>query len=180
MLEQRTMDRLLASVPRGLAVLDVPIGTGRFVPLYLARGLEVFGLDRSPDMVSVARRELKQLFLQCRIQIGDAQRLPYKDGAFDLVVSFRFLSHVVCFAEAKAALREIRRVVRSRAFLQLRVRRPELAPAGQIHEDEAMGDRLALGDLTTLLDKQGLVVRDHVPLEERSTYYRAVFLCDAK
>lgn len=180
MLEQRTMDRLLASLPRCQAVLDVPIGTGRFVPLYLARGLEVFGLDRSPDMLSVARRELKELFLRCRMQIGDAQRLPYRDAAFDLVVSFRFLSHVVSFAEAKAALGELRRVARRAAFLQLRVRRPDVPAAGPIPEDEAMGDRLPVPDLTNLLHKNGFVVRDIVPLEGRETYYRAVFCCDAE
>lgn len=179
-LEQRTMERLLASVPTGLTVLDVPFGTGRFAPLYLARGLEVFGLDSSPDMLSVARRELKADFSRCNTQLGDAQRLPYRDGAFDLVVCFRFLSHVVSLAQVRVVLAELRRVARWRAFVQLRVRRDELPPAAAFPQDEVIGDRLFLQDLAALLSEHRLAVRELARLEDRPTYYRAIFVCDAQ
>ena len=44
----------LAGFPRGLTVLDAPVGTGRFLPRLVAAGHTVIGVDRSPDMLALA------------------------------------------------------------------------------------------------------------------------------
>ncbi|HEV8439182.1 MAG TPA: class I SAM-dependent methyltransferase, partial [Methylomirabilota bacterium] len=63
-------------------VLDVGCGTGRNLPLYDA-GARVIGLEPSPDTLAKARRRAPT----ARLVRGDCQALPFRDGAFDTVVS---------------------------------------------------------------------------------------------
>jgi ubiquinone/menaquinone biosynthesis C-methylase UbiE len=82
-------------VPEGGAVLDVGTGPGVLL-VELARrrpDLRVTGLDRSPDMVSAARRKLARLGPRASAVTGDAAELPFPDGSFDLVVSSLSLHH---------------------------------------------------------------------------------------
>jgi ubiquinone/menaquinone biosynthesis C-methylase UbiE len=46
-------------------------------------------------------------------------QLPFEDNRFDILVSVRFLSEIVTFADAKKALKEFSRVSRCWAILQL-------------------------------------------------------------
>src|SRR5213592_2654780 len=62
--------------------LDVGCGTGRNLPLYAA-GVRVIGLDPARDALLAARRRAPGVPL---VQ-GDAQALPFRDAAFDTVVS---------------------------------------------------------------------------------------------
>ena len=49
--EQDEMERLLDKLPREVSVLDVPFGTGRFVPFYLDRNYSISGLEISEAMI---------------------------------------------------------------------------------------------------------------------------------
>jgi ubiquinone/menaquinone biosynthesis C-methylase UbiE len=99
-------------------VLDVATGTGlvlraladlALLPVPAQPG-DVVGLDASAGMLAVARTHLREVtWVE-----GDAQRLPYDDGAFDLVTCVTGL-HLM--ADPVAALAEWRRV---------------LAPAGRV------------------------------------------------
>jgi ubiquinone/menaquinone biosynthesis C-methylase UbiE len=62
--------------------LDVGTGTGAVARLLAERwpDAEVTGVDVSPGMIAEARRLGAQ-----RYDVGDASRLPYGDGAFDLL-----------------------------------------------------------------------------------------------
>ena len=51
--EHALMEKLITDGP----VLDVPFGTGRYVPIYEAKGLDYLGIDISPDMLAQARRK---------------------------------------------------------------------------------------------------------------------------
>src|SRR3990167_5525647 len=42
--EDRIMRGMLTDLPRGTSVLDVPVGTGRFIPFYEEFGFNVLGL----------------------------------------------------------------------------------------------------------------------------------------
>ena len=71
-------------------VLDVATGTGA-VALELVRqhGCSVVGIDRSPDMLAVARERVAALGLDARIELheGRAETLPFPDRSFDAVMS---------------------------------------------------------------------------------------------
>ena len=117
--EQEHMQALLDMLPRGLSVVDIPFGTGRFGPYYAERGYKISGLDSSGHRIDAARRALGGLFDDCHCSIGDAARLPFEDEKFDLLVSTRFLRDIVTYDVAKRALAEFSRVTKKYAIIQL-------------------------------------------------------------
>jgi ubiquinone/menaquinone biosynthesis C-methylase UbiE len=154
--EQREMKAMLDSLPRGLKVVDIPFGTGRFVPFYEELGYTIAGLDSSADMLSAARQSLGDVLDKCSLSIGDAADLPYKDGAFDLVVSTRFLRDIVLFGAAKTMLSEMARVTSKYAIIQL----GNNTLAGRTPDDsEVMGGNMSREGVDALLAENGLIVK---------------------
>jgi SAM-dependent methyltransferase len=77
----------LPSPPR--RVLDLGTGTGKAARVLASRfpEAEVVGVDLSPAMIEEARKVLPtELSGRVRFEVADASRLPFEDGAFDLVV----------------------------------------------------------------------------------------------
>ncbi|MGH3041854.1 MAG: methyltransferase domain-containing protein [Gaiellaceae bacterium] len=76
---------------RGRRVLDVGCGTGR-LPLALAqRGVKVWGVDASEEMLAQARAAAGR---SVGLKLGRAEALPFKDGWFERVV-LRLVVHLV-------------------------------------------------------------------------------------
>jgi SAM-dependent methyltransferase len=71
----------------GQRVLDAGCGPGRHSLAFAERGLEVTGVDLSPDFVDLARRAAAAAGLgeRCRFEVGDVRDLRH-EGAFDAVV----------------------------------------------------------------------------------------------
>ena len=151
--EQEQMKELLATLPRGLAVLDVPFGTGRFVKDYLERGFTVSGLDASDEIMDTARTILGSDYDKCRTVRGLSTELPFEDAAFDLVVSTRFLRDIINYSDAQKTIAEFARVSRSYAILQLGfgLNEPFEVPA----DDERMGSRMSRDQVTDMLQAHG-------------------------
>ncbi len=88
--ERAAWDRILDLViPAGfpLDALDVGSGTGFLALELAARGHRVTGLDFAPAMIARAREKAAAQGLAARFDQGDAERLPYPNGSFDLVIS---------------------------------------------------------------------------------------------
>lgn len=90
----------------GEALLDVGCGTGATTAALARRfDLDAVGLDRSPEMLAAA---VAQRCDRCRIVEGEAERLPFADGAFDRVL-MQTMVHLVrrpaAFAQARRVLR---------------------------------------------------------------------------
>lgn len=94
---------------RGLRVLDVGSGQGIDVAHYARAGARATGIDLTPRHVELARAHLAALGLDAEVVEGDAEALPFPDGAFDRVSSNGVLHHTPDMA---AALREVARVLR--------------------------------------------------------------------
>jgi ubiquinone/menaquinone biosynthesis C-methylase UbiE len=69
-------------------VLDLGTGTGSVAQIVARRfpDAEVIGVDLAEKMIDAARGKLPlELASRVRFEVADATRLPYEDGAFDLV-----------------------------------------------------------------------------------------------
>jgi len=71
-------------------VLDVGCGTGLLLEQLAARsrGLELHGIDATPEMLRRAERRLGE---RAQLRLGTAERLPYADSEFDVVTSTSML-----------------------------------------------------------------------------------------
>ena len=92
------------------ALLDVGTGTGRMAELFAARAGHVTALDKSPEMLRIARARLQHLPAgQVELVQGDFTALPFADAAFDTVLFHQVLHYA---QEPAAVLAEAARVTR--------------------------------------------------------------------
>lgn len=120
--EQEVIDRLIHSYANtGEAVLDAPLGTGRFIPLYVSIGLRIYGLDISEDMLYEARKLVECSQAQSHFIRGDIEMIPLADDIVDHVVCTRFLNWVPINVVSRA-LCEFARVSRGRVIVEIRVK----------------------------------------------------------
>jgi SAM-dependent methyltransferase len=68
---------LVHGAGNGTAVGDIGCGTGRLDPYLAAQGLTPHGVDLSPEMVRVARREQPEF----RYEVADLRQLPFADSS---------------------------------------------------------------------------------------------------
>jgi ubiquinone/menaquinone biosynthesis C-methylase UbiE len=72
---------------RGKRVLDLGCGDGRFALGVAPLATSVDGLDPDAEGIAAARKAARKAKIQnARFAVGAAQRLPYPDGAFDVVL----------------------------------------------------------------------------------------------
>ena len=89
-------------------VLEVAIGTGRNLPYY-PQGIRLTGVDFSPAMLELARRQADQLGRKVDLRLGDAQALDLPDASFDTVVCTLSLCAI---PDERRAVAEMRRMLR--------------------------------------------------------------------
>lgn len=104
--EERIVHPLLRSLAgAGAHTLDAACGTGRHAVFLDSVGCESVGVDRSPEMLAVARAKLPD----CRFELATLERLPFADDDFDVAVVALAMCHL---ADPTTALLELARVVR--------------------------------------------------------------------
>ena len=161
-LVEHRLANALGEAPLG-DVLDIGTGTGRMAELFADRANRIVALDKSLDMLRVARAKLQNLDAGCvELVQGDFAALPFAAHSFDTVL----LHQVLHFAQdPTAALAEAARVTR---------------PGGRIaivdfaaHEREELRDRHAHarlgftdGALDTLLTEAGYDPAPPIALDE--------------
>jgi SAM-dependent methyltransferase len=75
---------------RGTVVGDIGCGTGRLAPYLAAQGLAPRGVDLSPEMIRVARRD----YPGHQFEVADLRALPFDDGALDGLVAWYSLMYL--------------------------------------------------------------------------------------
>src|SRR5713226_462545 len=81
--EKRVLQRIVSKMPPGSLVLDAPCGTGRLLPLYLAEGLRILGVDISGEMIQVARRRTAKWNGRTNFSRMDFIQIPLTNGSVD-------------------------------------------------------------------------------------------------
>lgn len=118
LIASRTADLALACTPSPMRILDVGCGTGfllRQLATRLPNAIELVGVDPARGMVEVARTAAPD-DPRLRFLSGVAERLPFPDEAFDLVVSTTSFDH---WADQQGGLVECARVLTPVGYLVL-------------------------------------------------------------
>ncbi len=93
----------------GERILDLATGTGWTSRLVAKRGAAVTGTDIAADLLAAARDRARAEGLDIDYRVGDAEELPFGDGAFDAVVS---TCGIMFASRPEAAATEVVRVTR--------------------------------------------------------------------
>jgi SAM-dependent methyltransferase len=114
---------LLAGASPCARVLDAGCGTGDYAEVAERLGGASHGFDFAPTMVAEACRRTRAAACRAHFVVADGLRLPYQDGAFDLVLAQGYIAY---FADPAPALAELRRVLAPGGLLVLQCARPDL------------------------------------------------------
>jgi ubiquinone/menaquinone biosynthesis C-methylase UbiE len=118
--EQAAVERFLAKIPAGSTILDVPVGTGRFISFYKQFGLVATGLDTSLDMLEHSQRKAADCNLDIALHVGDIRNIQAEAKSFDTALCVRFLNWLD-FQGMQEVLGELSRVARSHIIISVRV-----------------------------------------------------------
>jgi len=99
----------------GPDVLEVGCGYGVLAERLATRGdLRVTATDLSAENIEVVRRRVESAGLPIRLEVADAERLPFPDQTFDSTVTAHTLEHVRDF---ERVVQELVRVTRKRILV---------------------------------------------------------------
>jgi len=108
--EKKSLDNILGDL-NGKNVLDVGAGTGRLSVKMSRLGAKVTALDLSEEMLKILKNKDRKI----EIVQGDAESLPFEDGAFDIVTAVFLIVHLkdpkVFFDEAYRVLKDGGRLI---------------------------------------------------------------------
>jgi ubiquinone/menaquinone biosynthesis C-methylase UbiE len=122
---EQAMLALLKDVNLG-HMLDIGTGTGRMVELFGPNSERVTALDKSPEMLRLARAKLlgnesdqtnqAALARKTELKLGDFNNLPIGDGKIDSVLLHQVLHYA---QQPEAVLAEVSRVVRDGGIVMI-------------------------------------------------------------
>ena len=95
-------------------VLEIGVGSGLNLPFYSRNVERLVGLDPSPKLLSMVRRNLKRNASPVELIEGSAEAIPLKTNSVDTVVTTWTLCSI---PDADRALREMHRVLRPSGHL---------------------------------------------------------------
>jgi len=142
-------------------VLDLCCGFGRHTLLLRAAGVEVFGLDRSAELLAAAHDlpRAEQL-LRGRLVRADMQSIPFRAARFDAVVNL-FSSFGYLGEDGDAAvLAEIARVLRPGGLAVLDLMNPARVRSALVERSERAGPGFELLERRRLADGGRRVIKE--------------------
>jgi ArsR family transcriptional regulator len=161
--ENEVERRLLQFVPPGRfdRLLDLGTGTGRTLELLAPRVRQAVGLDRSREMLAIARGRIAAADLgHCSLRFGNFYELPFAPASFDLVVAHMALHFAddpaAAIAEAARVLAPEGRLLivdfdrHTREELRARHAHVHLGFAGRDIADWLVGNALAPAETVSL------------------------------
>ena len=104
---EEAIGRALGDQPLGRLV-DIGTGTGRMIELFGRSALQSVGIDRSSEMLRLARVKLEAAGIPSSLRQGDMYTLPMDDGSADTIIIHQVLHYA---HSPSAAIDEASRVL---------------------------------------------------------------------
>ncbi len=117
--EQKKFLRLINFPLKDKAVLDAGCGFGYDDDFLYKKGAKVFGIDASPQMISIAKE--KYPHLSSNFFVGNIRKLPFKNNFFDIIIS-KYVLHYLNVPDL--AFKEFFRCLKNRGVLIFSVHHP--------------------------------------------------------
>ncbi len=124
--QKRARAVVLRHLPKaaGVRLLDVAVGDGHYTR-WLPGDWSIVGLDVSEAQLNACRR--RNAGRDLSLVLGEAERLPFRDGEFDAVLSNGGFNH---FDDPERALREMVRVAKRGAPIVIADEMPDFLSIG--------------------------------------------------
>lgn len=90
-------------------VLDVGTGTGRMAEIFASAAAQITAIDRSPEMLRIARAKLADRAIIAELLLGDFLALPLETASVDTVIMHQVLHFAL---EPDRVIAEVARVLR--------------------------------------------------------------------
>lgn len=103
--------RSYLNIEEAYTVLDLGCGGGRNIEYFLTKANKVYGLDHSEASVKMASEINKEAIKsgRCKILVGDAKSLPFKDESMDIITAFET---IYFWNDIEECFKEIYRVLK--------------------------------------------------------------------
>lgn len=147
----------LCRINKDSNVLVVGCGNGASA-CYLAKKIkcQMTGIDISKKMIERAKQRAKKL--EIKFQAADAQKLPFKESLFDVVLS----ESVTAFLNKKKAINEYKRVTKKGGYIGLNettwLKKPSREIVEFVHQSMGVVEPENYNNWKKLLEKAGLEV----------------------
>jgi ubiquinone/menaquinone biosynthesis C-methylase UbiE len=141
-------------------VLDIPVGTGRFLRLYNhMNATAVDGIDSSDEMLALAAKKLKRLHRAPLVALlkGDARKVARADRYYDTTVCVRFLD-LIDEEAMRTVVKELCRVTKNQIVLTIRFGPKYLPKSNTAEHDERK--------FKALISKQGWHIARAEPIRD--------------
>ena len=106
---------VLKSIGKWRRILEIGCGTGRFLEVARGKGI-LIGLDISLKFLKIAKSRLRAETVD--LIYGTATHLPFRNDAFDAVVTFTMIHHLTQ-EEKQTMVKEIARIAKLYAFSEV-------------------------------------------------------------
>ncbi len=131
----------------GLKLLDLGCGDGLDLVYYQSLGAEIYGIDASEQMATLAKNKLPS----ADIKVGNFNELPYEDNDFDIVMSKYAL---MTSRDMQPVFKEIHRVLRPGGIMMYLVTHPfrqyfeKINPQADYFKKEIVNSNILNGTIT--------------------------------
>ena len=102
----------------GKKTLEIGVGLGSDHQRLAEAGAVLNGVDLTPRAIGHTRRRFELLGLASKLQVADAEALPFADGEFDAVYSWGVLHHT---PDTDKAVSEVFRVLKPGGFAKIMI-----------------------------------------------------------